>query len=40
MKIIRCNNCYNIYEEEEINIIECENCKTDLYLMELKESEE
>ena len=20
MKIIRCNNCYNIYEEEEINI--------------------
>ena len=39
--IIRCNDCYNIYEEDIDNtIIECEDCKTDSYLMELKESEE
>ena len=40
MTIIKCNNCSNIYEEEEINIIECEDCKTDSYLMELEESKE
>ena len=37
MTTIKCNNCSNIYEEEEINIIECKNCKTDSYLMELEE---
>tara|TARA_R110000824_G_scaffold163693_1_gene339443 strand:- start:981 stop:1106 length:126 start_codon:yes stop_codon:yes gene_type:complete len=39
MTIIKCTNCSNIYQEEEINIIECKECKTDSYLMELKESE-
>ena len=38
MTIIKCNNCSNIYEEEEINIIECKDCKTDSYLMELEEN--
>ena len=41
MTIIKCNNCSKIYEEDIDNtIIECEDCKTDSYLMELKESEE
>ena len=39
MTIIKCNNCETLYEEDEINIVECIECKTDQYLMEL-ESEE
>ena len=39
MTIIRCNNCETLYEEDEININECTECKTDQYLTEL-ESEE
>ena len=38
MTIIKCNNCSNLYEEDIDNtIIECEDCKTDSYLMELEE---
>jgi len=35
MTIIRCNDCDTLYEENEINIVECTKCKTDEYLMEL-----
>ena len=34
MTIIKCNNCETLYEEDEINIVECFNCKTDEYLTE------
>jgi hypothetical protein len=37
MTIIRCNNCFSHYEEEDINITECSKCNTDEYLMELEE---
>ena len=35
MTIIRCNDCDTLYEENEINIVECTKCKTDEYLMKL-----
>mgnify|MGYP001477657720 CR=1 FL=1 len=34
MKIIKCTNCETHYQENEINIIECVDCKSDQYLME------
>lgn len=37
MTIIRCNNCFTHYEEDEINITDCNDCKTDKYLMQLDE---
>jgi hypothetical protein len=40
MIIIRCNNCYSQYEEEDFNVIECSQCKTDEYLMEIEEDKQ
>lgn len=34
--IVRCNNCYSIYEEQDFNIIDCSKCKTDKYLMDIE----
>ena len=34
VKIIKCSNCGNYYEETTINVIECSECKTDKYLLE------
>jgi hypothetical protein len=37
MNIIKCNNCFSHYEEEDFNITECSECNTDEYLMKLEE---
>ena len=40
MKIIKCSNCETQYKENQINIVECSECKTDKYLMEQYKKEE
>ena len=40
MTIIKCNNCEAVYEENEINILECLECKTDEYLMEAESNQD
>ena len=37
MTIIKCNNCETLYEEDDINIVECLYCKSDEYLTESEE---
>ncbi len=42
-ELTRCNNCMNVFEEEELELIKdgdgffpaCPKCKTDEYLMDL-----
>lgn len=40
MITIRCNNCETLYEEYEINIVQCTECKTDQYLMQLESEQD
>ena len=40
MTMIKCNNCETQYKENQINIVECSECKTDKYLMEQYKKED
>jgi len=39
MTIIKCSQCETVYQEDEINIVECLECKTDEYLATHEEIE-
>lgn len=42
IQLVRCNNCYTIYEEDEENyeyIFTCKICNSDEYLMDIIEEE-
>ena len=39
MIIIKCSNCESIFEEDEVNVWECSECKTDEFLATHEEIE-